>query len=194
MVKRICGWEYPSEWSEWCAQLAAVLDARHRWRLPVLLAGMLFACGRRTVTTWLRAAGVSDDYADYYYFLASVGRKSESLATQLAALVLRTLPSARAVVGRDRRLAHQAIRSQGRGRRHPSQSNARTGRPEVLVWPHLGHALALGASSLVGRRWPCRCGRCCMSASRRSPRSPSTAAGSFAPSSSWRRGWWSGSL
>lgn len=92
MFKRECGWEYPSEWSEWCAQLAAVLDARHRWRLPVLLAGMLFAGGRRTVSTWLRAAGVSDDYADYYYFLASVGRKSESLATQLAALVLRTLP------------------------------------------------------------------------------------------------------
>jgi DDE superfamily endonuclease len=92
MVKRACGWKYPSDWFEWCAWLSAGLDARHRWRLPVLLAGMLFACGRRTVSTWLRAAGVSDDYADYYYFLSSVGRKSESLATQLAGLVLRTLP------------------------------------------------------------------------------------------------------
>jgi hypothetical protein len=44
------------------------------------------------VTTWLRAAGISDDYADYYYFLASVGRKTESVATQLFLLLLRILP------------------------------------------------------------------------------------------------------
>jgi len=53
---------------------------------------MLLASGRRTVTTWLRAAGVSDDYQDYYYFLASLGRKSESVATRLVTLLLRTLP------------------------------------------------------------------------------------------------------
>jgi hypothetical protein len=56
------------------------------------MVGILFAHGRRTVTTWLRAAGVSDDFADYYYFLSSVGRKSESVATQLLVLLLRTLP------------------------------------------------------------------------------------------------------
>jgi len=72
--------------------LAAGLHARNRWRLPVLLVGMLLASGRRTVTTWLRAAGVSDDYQDYYYFLECVGRKSESMATRLVALVLRRLP------------------------------------------------------------------------------------------------------
>jgi len=54
--------------------------------------GMLFAGGRRTVTTWLRAAGVSDDFQDYYYGLAALGRKIESVANQLLALVLRTLP------------------------------------------------------------------------------------------------------
>jgi hypothetical protein len=53
---------------------------------------MLFAGGRRTVTTWLRAAGVSDDFADYYYFLAALGRKTETVATQLTELVLRVLP------------------------------------------------------------------------------------------------------
>jgi hypothetical protein len=68
------------------------LHARNRWRLPVLLVGILFAQGRRTVTTWLRAAGVSTDFADYYYFLSSVGRKSESVATQLLVLVLQILP------------------------------------------------------------------------------------------------------
>jgi hypothetical protein len=58
----------------------------------VLLVGILFAHGRRTVTTWLRAAGVSDDYQDYYYFLAALGRKTRSVATQLLLLVLRSLP------------------------------------------------------------------------------------------------------
>jgi len=85
-------WRCPNEWSEWSDWLAAGLHARNRWRLPVLLVGILFAHGRRTVTTWLRAAGVAADFADYYYFLSSVGRKSESVATELAVLVLRTLP------------------------------------------------------------------------------------------------------
>lgn len=85
-------WQCPSEWSEWSEWLAVGLHARNRWRLPVLLVGILFAHGRRTVTTWLRAVGISDDYADYYYFLASVGRKTESVATQLFLLLLRILP------------------------------------------------------------------------------------------------------
>jgi hypothetical protein len=85
-------WQCPSEWSEWSQWLAAGLHARNRWRLPVLLVGILFAHGRRTVTTWLRAAGVSDDYQDYYYFLAALGRKTKSAATQWLLLLLRTLP------------------------------------------------------------------------------------------------------
>jgi hypothetical protein len=85
-------WQCPGEWSEWSDWLAAGLHARNRWRLPVLMAGMLFAIGRRTVSSWLRAAGVSDDFRDYYYFLAPLGRKSVSVATQLFLLVLRTLP------------------------------------------------------------------------------------------------------
>ena len=92
MATAECRWKCPSQWSEWSDWLAAGLHARSRWRLPVLLVGMLFASGRRTVTTWLRGCGVSDDFADYYYFLASVGRKTESIATRLVALVLRTLP------------------------------------------------------------------------------------------------------
>lgn len=92
MAKSKCRWESPEQWSEWSGWLAAGLHARNRWRLPVLLVGMLLASGRRTVTTWLRAAGVSDDYQEYYYFLECVGRKSESIATRLVALVLRCLP------------------------------------------------------------------------------------------------------
>jgi hypothetical protein len=92
MAKSGCRWQSPEQWSEWSQWLAAGLHARNRWRLPVLLLGMLFASGRRTVTTWLRAAGVSDDYQDYYYFLECVGHKSESIASRLLALVLRSLP------------------------------------------------------------------------------------------------------
>jgi hypothetical protein len=92
MADSICRWQCPEDWSEWSQWLAAGLHARNRWRLPVLLTGILFAHGRRTVTTWLRAAGVSDDYQDYYYFLAALGRKTKSVATQLLLLVLQTLP------------------------------------------------------------------------------------------------------
>jgi len=92
MAKAEFRWESPNQWSDWSEWLAAGLHARNRWRLPVLLLGILFANGRRTVTTWLRAAGICDDFANYYYFLASVGRKTELIATQLVALVLRILP------------------------------------------------------------------------------------------------------
>ena len=33
-----------------------------------------------------------DDFTQYYYFLSRVGRKTESIATQLVALILSTLP------------------------------------------------------------------------------------------------------
>jgi hypothetical protein len=91
MADSICGWLCQEDWSEWSQWLAAGLHARNRWRLPVLLVGILFAHGRRTVTTWLRAASVSDDFQDYYYFLAALGCKTKSIALQLLLLlVLRT--------------------------------------------------------------------------------------------------------
>jgi hypothetical protein len=92
MASSQCRWRAPDQWDEWSQWLAAGLHARNRWRLPVLFVGMLFASGRRTVSTWLRAAGVSDDFQDYYYFLAPLGRKSKSVATRLLTLLLRELP------------------------------------------------------------------------------------------------------
>ena len=99
MADAKCYWQCPEDWAEWSQWLAAGLHARNRWRLPVLLTGILFAHGRRTVTTWLRAAGVSDDYQDYFYFLAILGRKTKSIATQLLVLVLRILPLPDRILG-----------------------------------------------------------------------------------------------
>ena len=82
----------PDEWNEWADWLAGGLHGRNRWRLPILLTGILFAQGRRTVSTWLRAAGVSPDYVEYYYFAASVGHKAKLVSWRLLSLVLQVVP------------------------------------------------------------------------------------------------------
>ena len=77
MANSKCRWECPQQWSQWSEWLAAGLHARNRWRLLVLLMGILFANGRRTVTRWLQAAGISDDYQDYYYFFTPGGTQEQ---------------------------------------------------------------------------------------------------------------------
>lgn len=78
----------PKDWQQWVQWLAAGLHGRNRWRLSLIFLGMVFARGRRTVTTWLRAVGINDDFADYYYFLQPLGRKSKELALRLFTLLL----------------------------------------------------------------------------------------------------------
>jgi hypothetical protein len=73
--------------------LATGLHGRCRWRLAVLLTGILFAVGRRTVASWLRAAGIHDDWKAYYYFISMVGRKADSIAARLLRLLLARLPA-----------------------------------------------------------------------------------------------------
>ena len=72
-----------AELTAWIDRLARMLDPRISWRLLPILAGLLFATGRRTVSSWLRAGGLSKDYQDYYYFLASLGHNVKSLAAAL---------------------------------------------------------------------------------------------------------------
>ena len=48
----------PEDWSEWVEFVSFAIHGRARWRLSVVMTGMLLAGGRRTVTSWLRAAGV----------------------------------------------------------------------------------------------------------------------------------------
>lgn len=81
----------PTDWQQWVDWLAAGLHGRSRWRLSVVVMGIVFARGRRTVTTWLRAVGILDDYADYYYFLQPLGRKARALAARLLMVLLARL-------------------------------------------------------------------------------------------------------
>lgn len=71
--------------------LAAVLDPRSAWRLADLFVGAVLARGRRTVTTWIRAAGLSDDYRPCYTTVAAAGRKADLVAARLARQVVRPL-------------------------------------------------------------------------------------------------------
>jgi hypothetical protein len=58
--------------------MVSFLHRHHAWRLADLLLGALFAKGRRTVTSWLRAAGVGPGFAALYYFLAALACLSSS--------------------------------------------------------------------------------------------------------------------
>src|SRR4051812_36903007 len=85
-------WQLPPDLALVIAQLAGALHARLAGRLLPLCTGLLFARGRRTVTSWLRAAGVGADYKAYYYFLASLGRKARWVGARLLGHLRRTVP------------------------------------------------------------------------------------------------------
>lgn len=83
----MASYQPPAEWKEWSEWMAAGLHGQSQWRLAPLMLGILFACGRRTVTSWLRAVGISDDYRDYYDFLQSVGGRWFDLGARVLTLV-----------------------------------------------------------------------------------------------------------
>jgi hypothetical protein len=61
-------------------QFAAWLDQRTALRVPLLLLGILLAGGRRTATSWFRAAGIADDFRPAYHAIYASGRQVENLA------------------------------------------------------------------------------------------------------------------
>ena len=65
------------------APIAAALERRSAPRLLRLLAGALFARGRRTVTSWFRAAGITADFRRAYCAHWAAGRRAENLAFRL---------------------------------------------------------------------------------------------------------------
>jgi DDE superfamily endonuclease len=86
-------WHLPPEMVLCITAMASTLDARLQSRLLALLTGVLFARGRRTVSSWLRAAGLQDDYKAYYYFLGSLGRKISWGGSVLLRKVLPIVPA-----------------------------------------------------------------------------------------------------
>jgi hypothetical protein len=85
-------WKLPPQVTSWIDQLSGSLHGRLAWRLLPLITGMLFAQGRRTVASWLRAGDLGQDFKRYYYLLGSLGRKVEWVALRLLCLVTSRLP------------------------------------------------------------------------------------------------------
>jgi hypothetical protein len=85
-------WKLPPQLRSCIDQMSGSLHGRLAWRLLPLLTGMLFATGRRTVASWLRAGSLGYDYRRFYYFLGSLGRKAEWVALRLLFLVASRLP------------------------------------------------------------------------------------------------------
>lgn len=61
-------------------RFTAWLDRRTAQRLPLLLAGMLLASGRRTATSWFRAAGITSEFRCAYHAIYAVGRRADAVA------------------------------------------------------------------------------------------------------------------
>lgn len=94
--------QLPQELVLLLASLADLLHAHSAPRLLPLCIGVLFSRGRRTVTSWLRAAARQHDFQRYYYFLGSLGRKTRPLASQLLHAAVRQLGIAgRVLLGLD---------------------------------------------------------------------------------------------
>jgi hypothetical protein len=78
----------PATLSAWLATLADALDRRSAPRLLRLLLGALLARGRRTVTSWFRAADISTDFRRAYAALWAAGRRSQALGYRLLGCAL----------------------------------------------------------------------------------------------------------
>jgi hypothetical protein len=89
--------QLPALLSAWLSQIAAALDRRSAPRLLALFCGALFARGRRTVTSWFRAAGITDEFRRAYWALWAAGRQANALAYRLLGRAL--LPLMRALPG-----------------------------------------------------------------------------------------------
>ena len=76
---------------QWFSQLARPLDRRSAPRLALLFLGAILARGRRTVTSWIRAAGLSGRFQSCYIAVAAAGKRADSIAARLALEVVKPL-------------------------------------------------------------------------------------------------------
>ena len=75
----------------WFSALASALDPRSAPRLAWLFVGAVLARGRRTVTSWVRAAGLSGEYRPCYTTVAAAGARTDRIAARLAHEVVEPL-------------------------------------------------------------------------------------------------------
>ena len=76
---------------QWFSRLASALDPRSAPRLAWLFIGAILARGRRTVTTWIRAAGLGGEYRRCYPTVAAAGKKAGDIAARLIHEVVKPL-------------------------------------------------------------------------------------------------------
>ena len=84
-------WILPNSWQVVATKLTNVLHRRSAWRLYLIMIGILFAKGRKTITSWFRAAGIVRQYKAFYYFIGTMGRKSETIATVLFEIMINSI-------------------------------------------------------------------------------------------------------
>ena len=76
---------------QWFPGLAAALDRRSAPRLALLFLGAVLARGRRTVTSWIRAARLGDQFRPCYTAVAAAGTRADRIARRLLTEVVRPL-------------------------------------------------------------------------------------------------------
>src|SRR4051794_37050948 len=78
---------------QWFSRLASALDRRSAPRLALLFLGAVLARGRRTVTNWIRAAKLSDQFRPCYTAVAAAGKTAGTIAAYLVRAVVKPLVS-----------------------------------------------------------------------------------------------------
>jgi hypothetical protein len=76
---------------QWFSRLASALDPRSAPRLALLFFGAVLARGRRTVTTWIRAAKLSGQFRPCYTAVAAAGKRADRIARRLLTEVVAPL-------------------------------------------------------------------------------------------------------
>jgi hypothetical protein len=78
---------------QWFSRLAGPLDGRSAPRLALLFLGAVLARGRRTVTSWIRAAKLGDQFRPCYTTVAAAGKRADRIAARLALAAIEPLVS-----------------------------------------------------------------------------------------------------
>ncbi len=82
-------WIFPDSWQIMTIAICSVLHQRSAWRISIIIAGIVFAKGRKTITSWFRAAGITERYKAFYYFVGSIGQKTQIIATVLFEIMIK---------------------------------------------------------------------------------------------------------